>query len=119
MYFRHGSLQKVEGKVKFISSETNYFLFKSLLYFLYGVSFLSQFLLTRNEREIKSLVWFWETSALSCECFLYNVGNTISFLWLFFFFRSFAMKSTCVMTIVFSKVKGMRSDLNHLLSKNA
>lgn len=29
------------------------------------------------------------------------------------------MKSTYVMTTMFSKVKGVRSDLNHLLSKNA
>lgn len=46
---------------------------------------------------------------------------TLALLLLFcgFFFRSFAMKSTYVMTTMFSKDKGVRSDLNHLLSKNA
>lgn len=63
MCFQHVYLQKVEGKVKFISSEANYFLFKRLLYFLYRVSFLSQLLVTRNKQEIKSLAWTWETSS--------------------------------------------------------
>lgn len=96
---------------------TCYLHFKRLFDFLYHIFFLSHLLEGRKEWVIKTLARSWGTSELPYEYFLYNTGVITSFLWLFF--RSFAMKSTYVMTTVFSKVKGVRSDLNHLLSKNA